>query len=124
MKKNFELEQIGERYDPEHDVNTSPGSVRVTWAEKALYDAVRALTLRISKLETQSIPEDISPNLKLFVWTEVLSHGVALALAHSVNEARMVIQRDKEDWMDVSEIFEKEPQIIEIPEGFALYGSN
>ena len=71
-----------------------PGTVRATWAV-----------------------------LKLFVWTEVLTdstHSVIFALAHNVTEAREVIARDKRYWMDVGEIFDKEPQIVTSPKGFAF----
>lgn len=70
---------------------------------------------------------DLENIMKLFVWTEVLTDytdGIIFALAYSVAEAREVIIRDKEDWIDVSEIFEKEPEIVTSPKGFALYGGS
>lgn len=121
MKKNFDFERIAKHYDPENDV----GSPSVTWAEKALYDAVKVLSLRVRKLETQIVPEVIPPDLKLFVWTEVLTDHtdvIIFALAHNVEEAREVVVRDKEDWIDMDEIFEKEPLVVTSAQGFTLYG--
>lgn len=63
--------------------------------------------------------------LKLFVWTEVLTdytNGIIFTLAKNVEEAREIIERDKEDWHNVSEIYEKEPEIVSSAKGFVLYG--
>lgn len=62
---------------------------------------------------------------KLFVWREVLlnyDYGIMFALARTVEEARSVIRRDREDWVDVSEIYEKDPEIVTSPKGFILWG--
>jgi hypothetical protein len=59
--------------------------------------------------------------LKLFVWTDVLANysgGVMFALAHTVEEAQRVIARDRMDWQDVREIYEKPPEIVTNPKGF------
>ncbi len=66
--------------------------------------------------------------LKLFVWTGVLrnySDGIMFALAHTVEEAQEVIRRDRRDrmdWIDVHEIYEKPPEIVEDPKGFLFVG--
>lgn len=62
---------------------------------------------------------------KLFVWREVLlnyDYGIMFALARTVEEARDVIKRDRKDWMDIHEIYEKDPEIVTIPKGFLFPG--
>lgn len=69
--------------------------------------------------------EDETKPLKLFVWHEVLlnyDYGIMFALAHTVEEARNVIGRDRPDWMSVSEIYEKDPEVVTSPKGFTLSG--
>ncbi len=56
MKKNYNFYRIGKRYDPENDM-LPDGGPPVTWAEKALYDAIKVLVLRIDRLE-QDAPDD------------------------------------------------------------------
>lgn len=66
-----------------------------------------------------------SNGLKLFVWRKVLlnyDYGVMFALAHTVEEAQRVIARDRMDWVDVHEIYEKPPEIITDPKGFLFAG--
>jgi hypothetical protein len=65
-------------------------------------------------------------NLKLFVWTGVLTDwtpGIIFTLAETVEEARKVIERDKKDWQNICEIYEKQPQVVE-PKGFLLDGGS
>lgn len=64
-------------------------------------------------------------DLKLFVWHEVLlnyDYGVMFALAHTGEEAQQVIRRDRMDWVDVHEIYEKPPEIVTDPKGFLFPG--
>lgn len=63
--------------------------------------------------------------LKLFVWHEVLlnyDYGIMFALARTVEEAQQVIERDRMDWVDVHEIYEKSPEIVTNPKGFLFSG--
>lgn len=63
--------------------------------------------------------------LKLFVWTGILtnySDGIMFALIRTVEEAQRVIARDRMDWVDVHEIYEKPPEIIANPKGFLFPG--
>jgi hypothetical protein len=69
------------------------------------------------------LPEN--KKLKLFVWHNVLTDwtpGIIFALAENIEQARKMIERDKEDWMYTGEIYEKSPEIITEPKGFMLYG--
>lgn len=46
--------------------------------------------------------------LKLFVWTNVLANwtpGIIFTLAENVEQAREVINRDKEDWQYIEKIY-------------------
>jgi len=47
-----DLQTIFDRYNPEHDINTSKDAPRVTWAEMALAIQVQSLIDRVEKLET------------------------------------------------------------------------
>ncbi len=52
MEKNNNLHWIGKKYDPENDVPIA--GPPVTWAEKALYDAIKALATRVGRLEANN----------------------------------------------------------------------
>lgn len=66
-------------------------------------------------------------DLKLFVWTGVLtnhSDGIMFAMARTFEEARTVIrdERDKMGWGNIHEIYEKAPEVVTSPKGFILWG--
>ena len=61
--------------------------------------------------------------LKLFVWTEVLtdySHGMMVALAHDVEEARALLLEEV-NYLPADDLA-REPLVVEEPSAFIVWG--
>jgi len=64
--------------------------------------------------------------MKLYIWKEVLCDytcGIAFAMANSLEEAKQVIRDSVDEYYCVDDtVFYKEPEVYEIPYGFAIWG--
>lgn len=84
------------------------------------FDFILEVIKKVNQRRQEVLPD--SERLKMFVWTSVLrccARGDIFALAHTLEEAQQVLERDKEDWMDIDEIYKKSPEVVDIIYGEA-----
>lgn len=70
----------------------------------------------------------MAKKLKLFVWEDVLQDygsGIMFALAYNKEEAKqLILSKFGYDSVTGKSDLEKEPRVIEQPEGFYIWGSS
>lgn len=82
------------------------------------------------KGHTQNMPKNQISKLKLYVWENVLCDhtcGIMFALAHSIKEARKLIEtkpprfKGCDRW--IRQDLQEKPKIVSKPEAFMIWGS-